>query len=147
MQKENAAIIMHLMKSMQYKKWINFRFIGLLCIAFLFQHLSFATLQNSFGFKNLNSGIAQNSYFEKGSTNHHDSELELFIEDVSEEEEDEAQNDQVVCNGYFSGNQTFNALNYTDAINTLYLRLASTNQHQVDLPFFVLYHSWKSHLA
>jgi hypothetical protein len=146
MQKKNTAVIMQLMKSMQHKKWINFRFIGLLCIAFLLQHLSFATLQNSFGFKNLNSGIAQNSYFEKGSTNHHDSELELFIEDASEEE-DEVHSEQIVYNGYLSGNQTFNALHYTDAINTLYLRLASTNQHKVDLPFFLLYHSWKSHLA
>lgn len=146
MQKKNTAVIMQLMKSMQHKKWINLRFIGLLCIAFLLQHLSFATLQNSLGFKNLNSGIAQNSYFEKGNTSHHDSELELFIEDASEEE-DEVHNEQVAYNGYYYGNQTFNALHFTDAINTLYLRLASINQHRVDLPFFVLYHSWKSHLA
>jgi hypothetical protein len=88
------AILGHI-KGIYQKKWINFRFIGLLCIAFLLQHLSFATLQNSFGFKNLNSGIAQNRYFEKSSTNQHDSELELFMEDTSEDEY-EVHNDQIV---------------------------------------------------
>ena len=134
------------MKSIQHEKWINFRFIGLLCIAFLLQHLSFATLQNSFGFKNLNSGIAQNRYFEKSSTNQHDSELELFIEDTSEDE-DEVHNEQIVYSRFFCGKQRFNVLHYNASINTLYLRLASTNQHKVDLPFFILFHSWKSDLA
>jgi hypothetical protein len=139
------AILVHI-KSIYQKKWINFRFIGLLCIAFLLQHLSFATLQNSFGFKNLNSGIAQNRYFEKSSTNQHDGELELFMEDTSEDE-DEVHNEQIVYSRFFCGKQSFNVLHYNASINTLYLRLASTNQHKVDLPFFILFHSWKSDLA
>lgn len=127
-------------------KTINFRFFGLLCITFLLQHLSFATLQNTFGFANLNSNITQNSYFEKGSAHHHDSEIDLFIE-VESEDEDEVHNEHVNCKGCFCSNSTFNAFQYAGAINTLYLRLVLINQHKVELPFFVLYHSWKSHLA
>lgn len=138
---------MQLNKSIRYTKWMNLRFIGLLCIAFLLQQVSFTSLQNSFGFKNLDSDLTKNSYFEKNCSNHHHSEIELFIEDASEEDEDEVHNEQVVCNESYSSSQTYNALHYTDAINTLYLSLEHTNQHQVDLPYFLLYHSWKSHLA
>lgn len=135
MQKKNTVKIM-----------FNFRFIGLLCIAFLLQHFSFATFQNNLGFNHLNSGIAQNNYFEKSSTNQHDSEFEVFIE-IASEDEDEIHNEQVVYSELFSHKQHFNDLLYSAAINTLYLRLVSTNQHKVDVPFFILFHSWKSYLA
>ena len=125
----------------------NFRFIGLLCIAFLMQHFSFATFQNNFGFNHLNSGIAKNIYFEKDCTRHQNSALEIFVEATAEEEEDELHNEQVVYSGLFSNKQRFNDLPYSAAINTLYLSLASTNQHKVDVPFFILFHSWKSYLA
>jgi hypothetical protein len=128
------------------KKWINFRFIGLLCFAFLLQQLSFTTLQNNFQSNHLNSGILQNSYFEKGSANHQQSKLELFTEVVTEDE-DEVHNEQGVYKVSNSGKQDFNTEHYSNAIHTLYLSLASTNQHKVDLPFFILFHSWKSHLA
>ena len=146
MQKKNTGVIMQLIKSMQYEKWINFRFIGLLFVAFLLQHLSFATLQKSYGVNNPNSCTVQNSYFEKSNSNQHDYELAFFIE-VASEDEDEIQNEQVVHSELFSDNQSFNALHYSTATNTLFLRLASSIQHKVDLPFFILFHSWKSDLA
>lgn len=146
MQKKNTSFIMQLMKSMQHEKWINFRFIGLLFIAFMLQHLSFATLQNSFGLKKLKSGITQDIYFEKSTTNHNASELDLFIEDSSEDE-DEIHNEHVVYSEIFYCKLSINILHYTASINTLYLRLASSNLNKVDIPFFVRYHSWKSHLA
>lgn len=146
MQKKNFEVIWHHIKCMQQKKWVNFRFNSLLCVAFLLQNFSFATLQINFGFNNLNSGTVQNIYFEKGSDHHQDSELELFIE-VAAEDEDEVHNNQDFYNAFYSGNQSSNAQHYSNAINILYLSLASTNQHKVDLPFFILYHSWKSDLA
>jgi len=146
MQKDFLMAILGHIKGIYQKKWINFRFIGLLFFAFLIQQLSFATLQKSFGFKNLNSGIAQNRYFEKSSTDKHDSELELFMEETSEDE-DEVHNEQDFYQDFNSSNQTSNAEHYSNAINTLYLSLASSNQHKVDLPFFILFPSWKSDLA
>lgn len=134
------------MKSMQYKKWINFRFIGLICFAFLLQQFSIDTLQNNFQFNHLNQGILQNSYFEKGNANHQESKLELFTE-VLAEDEDEVHNEQCVYKVFNSDKQYFNTEHYSNAIHILYLSLASANQHKVDLPFFILFHSWKSHLA
>jgi hypothetical protein len=146
MQKEILMAIWGQLKVIHQKKWINFRFIGLLCFAFLLQQLSFTTLQNNFQSNHLNSGILQNSYFEKGSANHQQSKLELFTEVVTEDE-DEVHNEQGVYKVSNSGKQDFNTEHYSNAIHTLYLSLASTNQHKVDLPFFILFHSWKSHLA
>ena len=146
MQKEILMAIWGQLKGIHQKKWINFHFIGLLCFAFLLQQLSFATLQNNFQSNHLNSGILQNSYFEKGSANHQQSKLELFTEVVTEDE-DEVHNEQGVYKVSNSGKQDFNTEHYSNAIHTLYLSLVSTNQHKVDLPFFILFHSWKSHLA
>lgn len=131
---------------MQGKKLINFRFIVLLCIAFLFQHLSITTQQKTGVFSNQHYGVTQNNNFEKGTTQDHSPQLQLF-EEAESEDEDDIHNEQEICNGFISSNQNFNTLQYTGAINTLYLRLAFKHHHKVDLPFFILYHSWKSHLA
>lgn len=133
MQKKNTVKIM-----------INFRFITLLFIAFLLQHFSFATLQNNFGFNIPNAGIVQNNCFEKESPKQQGSVLEIFAEVA---DEDEVHNEQDFYQDFNSSNQTSNAEHYSNAINTLYLSLASSNQHKVDLPFFILFHSWKSDLA
>ena len=146
MQKEILMAIWVQIKGIHQKNWINFRFIGILYFAFLLQQLSFATLQNNFQSNYLNSDILQNSYFEKGSANHQQSKLELFTE-VVVEDEDEVLNKQGVYKVFNSGKHDFNTEHYSNAINTLYLSLASTNQHKVDLPFFILFHSWKIHLA
>ena len=140
MQKKNIV------KIIQGKKWIHIRFIVLLCIAFLFQHLSFANEQNIEAFSNLHYRASQNKYFEKGNAQDHSPQLHLFVEAESEDEDD-VHNEQFVCNGIISTNQNFKAIHFADAINTLYLKLASTHQHKVDLPFFILYHCWKSYLA
>ena len=146
MQKEILMAIWDQLKGIHQKKWINFRFIGLLCFAFLLQQLSFATLQNNFKLNHLNVGILQNSYFEKGNAHHQDNALELYTEVVAEDEDD-VHNEQVVYKVFNSVKQSFNIEHYSNAIHILYLSLASTNQHKVDLPFFILFHSWKSHLA
>ncbi len=146
MQKKHVEIIKHQMKSMQHKKWINIRFIILICIAFIFPQLAFTTQHKTVGFTNLSSGISQINYFEKATNSDQEPQLNLFVEAESEDEDD-VHNEQVVSNGFNSANQNFKAVHYTVAINTLYLRLASCYLHKVDLPFFILYHSWKSHLA
>ena len=133
-------------KKSTVKTMVNFRFIGLLTIAFLLQHFSFAGLQNNFGFNHINVGIVQNNYFEKGSPNQQDSALEIFAE-VADEDEDEVNNEQDFSPVYNFSNQISHAEHYSNAINTLYLSLGSCNQHKVDLPFFILFHSWKSDLA
>ncbi len=133
-------------KKNTFKIMVNFRFIGLLCFAFLLQHFSFAGLQNKFGFNILNASIGQNNYFEKGSPKQQGSALEIFA-DLADEDEDEVHNEQDFYPIFNSGNQISNAEHYSNAINTLYLSLASCNQHKVNLPFFILFHSWKSYLA
>ena len=146
MQKEILMAIWGQLKGIHQKKWINFRFIGLICFAFLLQQFSIDTLQNNFQFNHLNQGILQNSYFEKGNANHQESKLELFTE-VLAEDEDEVDNKQGVYKVFNFDKQYFNSEHYSNAIHILYLSLASANQHKVDLPFFILFHSWKSHLA
>ena len=133
-------------KKNTFKIMVNFRFIGLLCFAFLLQHFSFAGLQNKFGFNILNASICQNNYFEKCSPKQQGSALEIFAE-LADEDEDEVHNEQDFYPIFNSGNQISNAEHYSNAINTLYLSLASCNQHKVNLPFFILFHSWKSDLA
>lgn len=131
---------------MQSKKMLNFRLVVLLCIAFLFQQVSFATEQNTIGLTNQHYGVTQNNYFEKGSSEHQDLQLHLFVEAESEDEDD-VHNKESDCNEFISSCQNSKIYRYTEAINKLSLKLVSTNQHKVDLPFFILYHSWKSHLA
>ena len=133
-------------KKSTVKIMVNFRFIGLLTIAFFLQHFSFTGLQNNFGFNHLNAGIVQNNYFEKGNPKQQGSAQEMFAE-VADEDEDEVNNEQDFCPVINSSNQSSHAQHYSNAINTLYLSLASNNQHKVDLPFFILFHSWKSDLA
>ncbi|OYU56510.1 MAG: hypothetical protein CFE25_04530 [Chitinophagaceae bacterium BSSC1] len=146
MHKNNLIVIKRYMKSAQHKKLVHFRFIILICIGFLFQHLSFDTLPKNFGFTGSSFEVTQNNYFEKGTTDQHDPQINLFVEAESEDEDD-VHNEQEHVNGFIDNYQSFKAFHYSDAVNTLYLRLASNNQHKVDLPFFILYHSWKSHLA
>lgn len=125
---------------------LNFRLVVLLCIAFLFQQVSFATEQNKIGLTSQHFGINQNKYFEKGNTENQELQLHLVAEAESEDEDD-VHNEQVNCNKFISSNQNLTSVHYTDIISTLFLKLASTNQHKVDLPFFILYHCWKSYLA
>ena len=131
---------------MQSKKMLNFRLVVLLCIAFLFQQVSFATEQNTIGLTNQHYGVTQNNYFEKGNTENQELQLHLVAEAESEDEDD-VHNEQVVCNDFTSYIQNLTSVHYSDIINKLFLKLASTNQHKVDLPFFILYHCWKSYLA
>lgn len=146
MQKKHIEVIKRHMKTMQQKKLINFRFIVLICIAFVLPHLAFTTQQKTVGFSSLHAAAVHNNYFEKGTANQQDPQINLFVEAESEDEDD-VHDEQAHVNGFIGSYQTFNAFHHSDAINTLYLRLASNNQHKVDLPFFILYHSWKSHLA
>lgn len=146
MQGKHIEVIKRHMKSMQQKKQINFRFIVLICIAFLFPHLAFTTQHNPVGYNYLSSGFSTINHFEKGTSNDQETQLNLFVEAESEDEDD-VHDEQAHVNGFIGSFQTFNAFHHSGAINTLYLRLASNNQHKVDLPFFILYHSWKSHLA
>jgi len=131
---------------MQSQKMLNFRLIVLLCIAFLFQQVPFATTQDLLGFTKQQYGITSNNYFEKGSAEHQDLQLHLFVEAESEDEDD-VHTKESDCNEFISSSRNSKIYHYTEAINKLSLKLISTNQHKVDLPFFILYHSWKSHLA
>jgi hypothetical protein len=146
MHQKKIVLVKRRMKSTPLKKLINFRFIALICIAFLFPQLAFTTLHKTVGYSHLSSGITQNNYFENGTTSDQEPQVNLFVEAESEDEDD-VHNEQEDVNGLSASYQTFNAIHFSDAINTLYLRLASNIQHKVDLPFFILYHSWKSHLA
>lgn len=128
------------------KIMVNFRFIGLLLFICLLQHFSFAILQNRLEFNDLHSGIVQNSYFEKESGHHQHSALELYTE-VVVEDEDEEHNEHGIYKFFNASKQNFNTEYYSNVIHILFLSLASTNQHKVDLPFFILFHSWKSDLA
>ena len=146
MHQNSLILIKRQMKNMQYKKMHDFRFIGLLCIAFFLQHLSYATFQNNFALNNIRSEANQNNYFEKATSEIPNLDLNIF-EEVESEDEDEVQNEQAVSNEFIASNQGLKLVHYTNAINRLFLKLASANQHKVDLPFFILYHSWKSELA
>ena len=146
MHKNKIVLIKGQMKNMKNIKMINFRFIGLLCIAFLLQHFSYATLQNNFTLNTIRSEAKVNIYVEKAASEIPNLDINVF-EEVESEDEDDIHNEQNVSNDLISFNQIFNPECYTDVVNTLYLKLASANQHKVELPFFILYHSWKSELV
>lgn len=134
---------MHHSKGVKLMKKVNFRFIGLLILISIFQHFSFATLPITPGLSKPSSGTIQSSSFEKTSVEHHQSQIGLFVEF----EEDELQNEQTHLRASISSNCNFNSNHYSELMNTLYLSLAFANLNKVELPFFVLYHSWKSDLS
>ena len=146
MQGKHIEVIKRHMKSMQQKKSIDIRFIVLIFIAFLVPNLAFTTQQKTLGFTSFVSGATEIKYFENGTKDHQEPQINLCVE-ADSEDEDEVEHEQVLCNGFNSSHQNLKEVHYTDAINILYLRLASTHLHKVDIPFFLLYHSWKSHLA
>ena len=146
MHKNKVFLNMGLMERIKINKWINARFIGLLCVAFFLQHFSYATLQNNFALNTIRSEAKLNNYVEKAASEIPNLELNVF-EEVESEDEDDIHHKQDVSNDLISFNQIFNTEYYSDVVNTLYLKLASTNQYKVDLPFFILYHSWKSELV
>lgn len=146
MHKNKVFLTMGLMERNKLNKWINTRFIGLLCVAFFLQHFSYATLQNNFALNTIRSEAKVNNYVEKAASEIPNLDINVF-EEVESEDEDDIHNEQNVSNDLISFNQIFNSECYTDVVNTLYLKLASANQHKVELPFFILYHSWKSELV
>ncbi|MDD2794116.1 MAG: hypothetical protein PHD73_13125 [Sediminibacterium sp.] len=136
----------HTLKRIPRKTPINFRLVPLLLTAILLQHFAFATLHNSFGSLHISSGISQTGYFEKGTIPHQESQLDLYIE-IESGDEDEVHNEQIPTTGSIAKDYTFEGVHYNYFIRTLYLRLVSSNRRKVELPYFVLYHSWKSHLS
>lgn len=132
---------MHYSEGLKLMKKVNLRFIGLLIFISLFQHFSFANSQSTPELSISRSDTIQNSYLEKTSVEHHQNQIGLFVEF----EEDEVQNEQVYLRATLTSN--FIANNYSILTNTLYLSLAFANLNKVELPLFVLYHSWKSHLS
>jgi hypothetical protein len=132
---------MHHNIGMKLMKKVNLRFIGLLIFISLFQHFSFATSPSTAELSKPRSGTILNSYLENASVEHHQNQIGLFVEF----EEDEVQNEQVYLRATLTS--SFIANNYSILMNTLYLRLAFANLNKVELPFFVLYHSWKSDLS
>lgn len=128
---------------MRLMKKVNLRFIGLLIFISLFQHFSFAPLQSTLGLSKSISGTTQNTHFEKTSVKHQQSQTDLFVEF----EEDEVQNEHDFSRSSLYTNWNFNSNHYSVLTNTLYLSLAFANLSKVELPLFVRYHSWKSHLS
>ena len=143
MQIKNTVKIMHHSKGMKLMKKVNVRFIVLLIFVSLFQHFSFAPSQSTLRLSKSISGTIQNTHFEKTSVKHHQSQTDLFVEF----EEDELQNEHVYLKASLSSNCNFNSNHYSALTNTLYLSLAFANLSKVELPFFVLHHSWKSDLS
>ena len=133
MQKKNTA-----------KMMVKFRFIGMLLFICLLHQLAFATLQNTFGFSTINLVPISNIYSEKSNLDLYNNQIDLFVES---EDEDELHNEQSYLSTYSSNHYNYKSYHYTVLINTLYLRLASTNQSKIELPFFMLYNSWKSDLS
>jgi hypothetical protein len=144
MQKKNSFGIMHHIQNMKNLKKNNFLFIGILLFVLLIQHFSFANLKNTFEFINLNTGATSNNYFEKNSVDYPNNQIDLFVES---EDEDETHNDYGYSRIFFSNNWNSKSHHYSVLINTLYLRLAYSNHSKIELPFFVLYHAWKSDLS
>jgi len=134
---------MHYSKGMKLLKKVNVRFIVLLIFISLFQHFSFAPSPNTPGLSKSISSAIQNSSFEKTSVKDHQSQIDLFVEF----EEDEPQNEHFYLKASHSINCNFNSTHYSVLTNTLYLRLAFANLNKVEMPFFVLHHSWKSELS
>ena len=121
MHKNKVFLKMGRIENMKNNKWINFRFIGLICVAFFLQHFSYATLQNNFALNNIRSAATQNNYFEKGTTDLPDPQLTVF-EEAESEDEDDVQNDQEVCNVFISAKQSLELVHYTNAIISLFLK-------------------------
>jgi hypothetical protein len=132
---------MHFSKGMKLIKKVNLRFIGLLIFISFFQHFSFAPSVITLGHSKSISATTQKSHFEKTSVKHHQSQIDLLVEF----EEDEIQNEQIYLRESLSSN--FNSNHYSVITNTLYLRLAFDNLSKVEMPFFVLHHSWKNDLS
>ena len=124
-------------------KKVNVRFIFLLIFISLFQHFSFTPSPNTPGLSKSISATTQNTHFEKTSVKHLQSQTDLFVEF----EEDEVQNEHVYLIESLSINCNFNSNQYSVLTNTLYLSLVFANLRKVEMPFFVLHHSWKSDLS
>jgi hypothetical protein len=65
--------------------------------------------------------------------------------EVESSEDDIHQNISAPCNG-LAQKFLLEEFAYTTFLKSRYLRLASTLQRQCEIPYFVLYHSWKSYL-
>jgi len=69
-----------------------------------------------------------------------------FIEMEAEEDEDK-QNADVEFYESLSFNYTSDALAYNCILRSRYLQLISSERQQTEVDFFILYHSWKKHIA
>jgi|GEM_PF-2538205 len=62
-------------------------------------------------------------------------------------EDDEKQNADVECNESISYSYTSDEQAYNCILRSRYLQLISSEQQQTEVDYFILYHSWKKHLA
>lgn len=66
------------------------------------------------------------------------------------EEEDDYNNRKTSaddCRNHFSKTHSSDELEYTTGLKSRYLQLTSSVSNRPSIPFFILYHSWKSHLS
>lgn len=128
---------------------VNISFICIFSLSSLAQHL------DSFSFIN-NSSSCKESYFKLSSANqfhttkisglNSQESLPLASDmEFSEDEENET-NDDESCGNRFQ--RFYQELIVFDSIlQSKYLQLVSSRHKQTKIDFFILYHSWKKHIA
>jgi hypothetical protein len=67
--------------------------------------------------------------------------------DIEIAEEDDDQHVQDQFNGGLPRKLVVGEIHYTSYLKSRYSRLARSADHQAELPFFILYHCWKSDLS
>jgi hypothetical protein len=129
----------------QTKPRRNFRFVVLLALIAFVQQFSFASLYHSFGFLETYSKLEASHQVQKAPTHPRDTRLGLNI-DIEIAEEDDVQHSQDQCCDDVQRRQV-EELRYSSFLKSRYLRSGDFFTHKADLPFFILYHSWKSDLS
>ena len=118
------------------------------CTFFLQQVQAFTFLGTSVNYDKAASNLSKINY--SNVTNFsllYTEEVTLSSLEMEEVEDDEKQN----CTHEFYSNYTHqyaaDALAYNGILKIRYLHLASSIHQQAEVPYFILYHSWKNHLA
>lgn len=149
MRKKNYSISARKLSNICNKAVFNYSFVVMFALLFSWvQFSAFANIQRSnsistSGYAVLHATTANSVHLSRGLPIESlplGEEMEILEEDETKNNLDEYW-DQIAAH-YHSGD-----LFYTTTLRSRFLQLNSSLHNRPSIPFFVLYHSWKSYLA
>lgn len=149
MQRKNYSITAHKLSNICNKAVFNYSFVVLFAV--LFSWVQFSAFANTHPYSSNKSGYSVLPATTTANSVHLTAGLPFeslpLSQDMELLEEDETKNNLDEYWDQIAGKHHSGDFFYTTTLRSRFLQLNSSLHNRPAIPFFVLYHSWKSYLA